>query len=137
MWAKTIAVVALAACLVACAKSWPAIPEAEYSKELVGRWQGTVGDEKEIMSINIDGRFVCQLHQRGFIANTLSQGVTGTISGTWNVAGRTVTLSVDGVEHEHLKNGSATSEIVSFNNEEIVLKSARGEVATFYRINGI
>jgi len=26
---------------------------------------------------------------------------------------------------------------VSFNNEEIVLKSARGEVATFYRINGI
>ena len=137
VWAKTIAVVTLGACLTACAKSWPAIPEAEYSKELVGRWQGTAGDEKEIMSININGRFVCQLHQRGFIANTLSQGVTGTISGTWSIAGRTVTLLVDGVEHEHLKNGSATSEIVSFNNKEIVLKSARGEVSTFYRINGV
>jgi len=135
MWARTIAMVAIGAYLAACVKSWPAIPEEEYSKKLVGRWQGTVGDEKEIMSININGRFVCLLHQRGFIANMIFPGVTGTISGTWSIAGRTVTLLVDGVEHEHLKNRSASSEIVSFNDREIVLKSARGEVSPFHRIN--
>lgn len=59
------------------------------------------------MSININGRFVCLLRQRGFIPNMLFPRVTGTISGTWSIAGRTVTLLVDGVENEHLENGSA------------------------------
>jgi hypothetical protein len=44
------------------------------------------------MSINDEGTFVCQVHPMGFIANTLPQSGTGTISGTWKVTGAIITL---------------------------------------------
>ena len=99
-WVRAIAAVVLGFCLASCANNSPPVPEAEYSTKIVGRWQGTVGDLKETMSIDGDGTFVCQLYPMGFIANTLSQGVTGTIRGTWKITGAIITLRITGAENE-------------------------------------
>jgi len=48
-----------------------------------GDWQGTVGDMKETISFDADGKFVSEVRRQGFISNTLGQGITGTIRGTW------------------------------------------------------
>jgi uncharacterized protein (TIGR03066 family) len=133
-WVRAIAVVVLGFCLASCANNSSTVPEAEYSTKIVGRWQGTVGDLKETMSIEGDGTFVCQLHPMGFIANTLSQGVTGTIRGTWKITGAIITLRITGSENEHLRNKIASSTIVAFKEDELVLKSDRGETSPFQRV---
>jgi hypothetical protein len=122
------------ASLAGCAKAPPPIPEAQYSTKIVGRWSGTVGDEREIMSINADGTFDCKISQRGFIANTLSEGVTGSVNGTWRIAGKTVTLMVNDAKNEQVTHVTTLSQIVSFSDNKIVLKSDRGGTAPFYRI---
>ena len=133
-WVRAIAVVVLGFCLASCAKNSSTVPEAEYSTKIVGRWQGTVGDEKETMAIERDGTFVCQLHPMGFIANTLSQGVTGTIRGTWRITGAIITLRITGAENESLRNRIASSTIVTFKEDKLVLKSDRGETSPFQRM---
>ena len=133
LWARAIAVVALGFCLASCENNSSAVPEAKYATKIVGRWQGTVGDVKETMSINGDGTFVCQLYPRGFIANTLSQGVSGKISGTWNIRGTLLTLRITGSQNERLANSAASSTIVSFNENLLVLRSDRGETSSFER----
>jgi len=135
LWARAIAVVALGFCLASCENNSSAVPEAEYSTKIVGRWQGTVGDVKETMSINGDGTFVCQLYPRGFIANTLSQGVKGTIRGTWNIKGAIITLKITGAENETLKNRTTSSTIMAFKGDELVLKSDSGETSIFLRVH--
>ena len=77
--------------LLACAPDAP-VPLADYPKQLVGEWQGTVGDMKESITFNADGTFVTQVRPTGFISNTLGQGVTGTIRGRWTIADKIVTL---------------------------------------------
>jgi hypothetical protein len=136
-WAKAIAIAVLGFCLVSCANNSPIVPEAEYSTKIVGRWQGTVGDMKETMSINGDGTFVCQLYPRGFIANTLSQGVKGTIRGTWTITGAMITLKITGSENETLKNRITSSTIMAFKEDELVLKSDSGEASTFLRVHAL
>jgi len=136
-WVKAIAVVVLGFCLASCQNKSPAVPEAEYSTKIVGRWQGTVGDMKETMSINGDGTFVCQLYPRGFIANTLSQGVKGTIRGTWTITGAMITLKITGSENETLKNRITSSTIMAFKEDELVLKSDSGEASTFLRVHAL
>jgi len=133
-WVRAIAVVVLGFCLASCVNNSTPVPEAEYSTKIVGRWQGTVGDLKETMSIDDNGTFVCQLRPMGFIANTLSQGVTGTIRGTWKIAGAMITLRITGSENEHLRNRIASSTIVAFKEDELVLKSDRGETSSFQRV---
>ena len=133
-WVRAIAVVVLGFCLASCVNNSTPVPEAEYSTKIVGRWQGTVGDLKETMSIGGDGTFVCQLHPMGFIANTLSQGVRGTIRGTWKITGAMITLRITGSENEHLRNRIASSTIVAFKEDELVLKSDRGETSPFQRV---
>jgi hypothetical protein len=130
---SAIAVVVLGLCLASCANNSPPVPEAEYSEKIVGLWQGTVGDDKETMSINVDGTFVCKLYPMGFIANTLSQSVPGTIRGTWNITGPIITLEITGVKNEDPENRIASSTIVAFKQDELVLKSNRGEISTFLR----
>ena len=125
-WAMAIAGVLLGFCLASCADNSSTVPEAEYATQIVGRWQGTVGDLKEYMSINGDGTFVCQVYPTGFIANTLSQGVKGTIRGTWKITGAMITLSITGVKNEHLENRIAASTIVAFKADELLLRSDRG-----------
>ena len=136
-WVRAIAVVVLGFCLASCANNSSTVPEAEYSTKIVGRWQGTVGDLKETMSIEGDGTFVCQLHPVGFIANTLSQRVTGMVRGTWKITGAIITLRITGAENEALKNKIASSTIVAFKEDELVLKSDRGETSAFRRVRAL
>ena len=131
---KEIAVVVLGFCLASCVNNSPPVPEAQYSTKIAGRWQGTVGDVKETMSIDADGTFVCQVHPMGFIANTLSQSVTGTIRGTWKITGAIITLRITDAKNELLENRVASSTIVAFKEDELVLKSDRGETSSFQRV---
>ena len=136
-WVRAIAVVFLGFCVASCANNSSPVPEAEYSTKIVGRWQGTVGDLKETMSIDGDGTFGCQVHPMGFIANTLSQGVTGTIRGTWKITGAMITLRITGAENERLRNRMVSSTIVAFKEDELVLKSDRGETSRFQRVGAL
>ena len=136
-WARAIAVAVLGFCLASCANNSSTVPEAEYSTEIVGRWQGTVGDLKETMSIDADGTFVCQLYPAGFIANTLSQGVKGTVRGTWEITGAMVTLKITDEKKERLENRTAASTIVAFKKDELVLKSDRGGTSPFQRVRAL
>jgi len=133
-WAGAIAIVVLGLCLASCAHNSAPIPEAEYSTKIIGHWQGTVGDLKEAISIAGDGTFVCQVHPTGFIANTLSQGITGTIRGTWKIYGAIITLRITGEKNERLGNRVASSTIVAFRTDQLVLKSDRGETSPFRRV---
>ncbi len=136
-WVKAVAIVVLGFCLASCANNSPPVPEAEYSTKIVGSWQGTVGDLKEAMSILVDGTFVCQLYPTGFIANTLSQGVKGKIWGTWKITGAIITLRITDSENEHLRNKSTSSTIVAFKEDELVLKSDRGQTSSFQRARAL
>ena len=124
-------------CLVLCTTNSLPIPEADYSTKIVGRWRGTVGDLKETMSINADGTFSCQLRSTGFIANTLSQSETGTVQGTWTVVGTIIALKITGAENERLTNINASSTIMSFKKDELVLKSGGGETSPFQRVRSL
>jgi hypothetical protein len=100
LWAWAIALIALGLCSGSCAKKSSPVSETEYSTKILGHWRGSLGDLKETMSIDPGGIFVCQLHPKGFIANTLSQGVTG----TWRITGATINLTITSAENERLEN---------------------------------
>ena len=68
----------------------------------------------------------------GFISNTLGQGVTGMIYGTWTIAGNVVTLNVESSD-ERIVNRTTTGTIEKFRENEIVVKSSNGTVTTFVR----
>ncbi len=116
----------------ACTRNSP-VPEADYPAKLVGDWLGTVGDTKETISFKADGNFIAQVRQAGFISNTLSQGTTGTIRGTWNVAGKTITMRVTGADNENVRNKETSSTIESFTQNELVVRSVSDETSTFMR----
>jgi|SRR5580658_6370167 hypothetical protein len=137
LWATAIAVIVLGFCLASCVNNSSTVPEAEYSTTIVGRWQGTVGASKETMSIDRDGTFVCQLYPTGFIANTLSQGVKGTVHGTWIISGAIINLRITGAKNERLENTNAASTIVAFKKDELVLKSDGGGTSPFQRVRAL
>ncbi len=128
----------LAACLVlaapSCALNTAPIAESQYRANLVGDWQRTAGDMKETISFRADGGFTSQVRPRGFISNTLSQGVTGTIGGTWAIQGKIITLTISRAENEKLRNKTTTSTIESLKQDDLVVKSASGETSTFVRM---
>jgi hypothetical protein len=128
------ALVALSASLAACTNNSRPVSRADFSTAAVGRWQGTVGDSRETMSIKSDGTFICRLNQTGFIANMLYPVVPGTVSGTWIITGNVMTLMITGEKNERSLNKTASSVIVSFKENELVLKSDRGETSSFVRI---
>jgi uncharacterized protein (TIGR03066 family) len=123
----------LALGLTACSSGAP-VAEKDYATKIVGGWQGTVGDVTESITFDSDGKFVTQVRPMGFISNTLGQGVTGTIRGTWTIRGKIITLNVDSTEHEHLVNRTTTSRIESFKSDELVVKSSDGNTSTFVRL---
>lgn len=123
---------ALALGVSACRPAKP-VAEAEYGAKIVGNWLGTVGDMKESITFSADGSFTAQLRPRGFISNTLSQGVTGTIRGTWAINGKTIILKVTSAEDERVKNAATSSTILAFNQEELSLKNDVGKTSTFTR----
>jgi hypothetical protein len=131
--AKSIKVIVLGFCLAFCTNN-SVVPEAEYSTKIVGHWQGTVGALKEIITIKGDGTFDCQLQTTGFIANTLSQRERGNVRGTWKIAGTILTLRITGEKNENLENSIASSTIVAFKGDELVLKSDSGGTSHFVRV---
>ena len=123
---------ALALGVSACTPAKP-VAEAEYSAKIVGNWIGTVGDMKESITFSADGSFIARLRPQGFISNTLSQGVTGTIRGTWAINGRIIVLKITSAEDVRVKNGVTSSTILAFNQEELLLKNDVGTTSTFTR----
>ena len=119
--------------LSSCSPDGTPVAEAEYSAKIVGDWQGTVGDTKETISFAADGGFVSQVRPRGFISNTLGQGVTGTVRGTWAIKGTAITLSISSAEDVRVSNRTTTSTIETFKPNELVVKSASGDTSTFVR----
>ncbi len=124
---RALAVVVLGVSLAACSNNSRPVPAADFSTKIVGRWPGSVGDSKETISIKGDGTFSCQLQKTGFIANMLYPVAPGTIGGTWLIAGNIVTLTITDEKNERLANRTASSVIVSFKEDELVLKTDRGE----------
>ncbi len=125
---------ALAFGLSACKPAEP-VAEADYGATIVGNWLGTVGDMKEAMTFNADGSFIAQVRPRGFISNTLSEGVTGTIQGSWALNGKIITLKITRAEDERVKNSVTSSTILAFIQDELTIKSDRGETSTFLRVD--
>jgi hypothetical protein len=136
-WTTAIAVAATGCWLASCVNNSLPVPEAQYSAKIVGRWQGTVGDLKETMSIDSNGTFFCQLHPTGFIGRTFSPSVTGTVHGTWKITGANITLRITGAENERLENKITSSAIVTFKEDELVLKSDRGLISSFRRVRAL
>ena len=127
---------ALALGVSSCTPEKP-VPEAEYSAKIVGNWLGTLGNMKESITLSADGSFIAQLRPQGFISNTLSQGVTGTIRGTWAINGKTITLKITSAEDERVNNSVTSSTILAFNQDELSMKSDRGETSTFTRVTSL
>jgi uncharacterized protein (TIGR03066 family) len=123
----------LALGLSCCAPDGATVEEAQYAAKIVGDWQGTVGDMKERISFQSDGKFVSQVRPTGFISNTLGQGITGTIRGTWAITGNVISLNIDSAENETVVNKATTSTIESFKQNELVVRSSNGETSTFVR----
>jgi uncharacterized protein (TIGR03066 family) len=129
--------VVLMACLTACAKPAPPIAESDYATKIVGLWQGTVGPSKETMSLDKNGTFVCQIQPTGIHFHYDFPDEGGSIRGTWKLTGTAITLDITGETNEHLENKSASSTIVSFKEDEIVLKSNRGDTSAFERVRNL
>jgi hypothetical protein len=129
-----LVVVVFIACPAACARTSPAVSESDYSTRIVGVWQGKVGASKETMSLGRDGTFVCRLQPMGFISTMIFPTKGGTIRGTWKITGATVVLSLTGETNERVENAKTSSAIVSFRQDELVLKSDRGDTSTFERV---
>jgi hypothetical protein len=66
--------------------------------------------------------------------NTLGQGVTGTIRGTWQISGNAITLTVSSAPDARLADASTKSTIEKFEPDEIVVKSDKGDMSTFRRL---
>ena len=120
--------------LSSCSPDGATIGEAQYAAKIVGDWQGTVADVNETISFSADGKFMSRARRRGFISNTLGQGITGTIRGTWTISGNVITLNIDSTEDSKLLNKITTSTIESFKQNELVVRSSGGETSTFMRM---
>ncbi|HEY5376320.1 MAG TPA: hypothetical protein VIK01_21715 [Polyangiaceae bacterium] len=127
----------LVSCAVGCARDSGQVPQSDYARQIVGRWQGTVGNSKETMSLAPGGAFVCHLQPTGFIANTLSQRAVGVIRGTWTLSGKVITLRITSADHELPTNALTSSTIVAFKDDELSLKSDRGDSSTFRRVQAL
>jgi hypothetical protein len=88
------------------------------------------------MSLDKDGAFVCKLQPTGFIATMIFPAKGGTIRGTWKITGAVIALNITGETNERVENTTASSAIVSFKQDELILKSGRGETSTFLRVGG-
>lgn len=120
--------------LLSCSPDGTLVGQTEYSNKIVGDWQGRVGGINETISFNADGTFVSQVRPGGFISNTLGQGVTGTIRGTWSIKEKTITLNISSAEDERALNKATSSTIETFKPNELVVKSNNGLTSTFVRL---
>ncbi|MEO8762618.1 MAG: hypothetical protein ABI388_13240 [Bacteroidia bacterium] len=135
---KRFALVCLFAVFVFSACNSPSdnlpIPESEYSTKIIGSWEGTVGEMKEIMILKPDCTFVCYVHSIGFIANTLSQSIPGDIYGKWLIKDAKINMEITGEKNERVENDNTSSLIVAFTLNRLVLKSNKGDSSVFNRV---
>jgi hypothetical protein len=131
---QALLLVLLAAGLSSCEKQGPLLAETQYRAALVGEWQGNVGDESETINFKADGSFSSHVRSNGFIGATLGQGTTGKVHGGWMLEGDVITLAIDHLSNQKALNLSTTSTIVSFHENQLVVKSDSGETSTFVRI---
>ena len=124
----------LATGLSSCERAGTLLTEPQYRAALVGDWQGNVGDDSESISFKADGSFSCQVRSNGFIGSTLGQGTTGSIRGSWMLQGDIITLTIDNASQEQPLNFATSSTIVSFKQNQLVVKSETGETSTFARV---
>jgi hypothetical protein len=124
----------LATLVMSCSPSETPVPRADYASRIVGGWQGAVGDVTETITFSADGKFVSEVRPRGFISNTLGQGVTGTVRGTWQIDANAITLNVTSARDARLGDTATKSTIEKFEPNELVVKSDRGETSTFRRL---
>ena len=123
----------LSCALASCSPAAAPVDEKDYSTKIVGDWLGTVADVNETIAFRGDGQFVSEVRERGFISNTLGQGVTGTIRGRWTINGKSITLNIASAENERVSNRSTTSIIETFMPNELTVKSDRGDTSKFVR----
>jgi hypothetical protein len=110
------------------------VSESEYSTKIIGSWEGTVGELKEVMILKSDCTFVCHVRSIGFIANTLSQSIPGTIYGKWLIKDSKINMEITGEKNERVENDNTSSLIVAFNQNRLVLKSSGGDSSVFNRV---
>jgi hypothetical protein len=132
--ADAIRMVVLLSFLLSCSPSGTPVPQADYAARIVGGWQGTVGGVSETITFNADGKFVSEVRPRGFISNTLGQGVTGTVRGSWQISGNAINLKVTSAQDAGLADTATRSTIEKFEPDEIVVKSDKGDTSTFRRL---
>ncbi len=111
------------------------VSESDYSAKIIGTWEGTVGDLKEVMVIKSDCTFVCRVRPLGFIANTLSQSLPGTIYGKWLLKGAKIDMEITGEKNERVENSLTSSLIVGFRENSLILKSSGGDSTVFNRMS--
>ena len=133
-WASIVLTAILGLALTCCAKKEITIPEVEYASKIVGCWQGTVSSQQETMSLADNGTFVCKLVPTGFISTMIFPRPPGRVSGTWSVSGTIVNLRITDERNENLASQLASSTIVAFTGDKLVLKPSNGEVSSFQRI---
>jgi len=137
LWRSRFLRVILSLCavgLVACEQAGSLVLEPQYASELLGSWEGTVSGQLETIRFDADGSFTARSHQTGFINTTLGQGVVGSIDGRWELDGKVIKLVIEGAENVQPLNLSTTSNIVSFNQNKLVMNSAGAGNATFLRV---
>lgn len=110
------------------------VEESDYSTKIIGSWEGTVGEVREVMVLKPDSTFVCHLHSIGFIANTLSQSLPGTINGKWYLKDSKIYMQITGEKNENVVNTNVSSLIVGFKQNSMLLKSGVGDSALFNRL---
>jgi len=130
---KPLLFIALVFCLTACGNN-TTVQKADYATEIVGSWQGVVGELNETMTLKSDGTFVCKLQPTGFLATTFREKTSGTIYGNWTIKGDDIQLQVTGEKNEQVKNRSTSSTITTFKENSLTLKSDGGEITTFERV---
>ncbi|MEO6902775.1 MAG: hypothetical protein ABI315_06435 [Bacteroidia bacterium] len=109
------------------------VPESDYSTRIIGNWEGTVGELNETMTLHRDSTFVCHTSGKGFIANTLSQTLPGTIRGRWLINGKKITMEVTSERNEQVANKINSSTIIAFKQDSLILKPDLGDITVFKR----
>ena len=131
---KIFSTLALACFLVCCANPPTPVAKSDYAKNLIGTWQGEVDNLRETMTLSGDGSFLCRLTPTGFINVMIFPAKSGQISGTWQNNGSRLTLQITGQKNEQFSNRMASSTIVTFTTNQLVLNADRGGVSSFRRI---
>ena len=128
---RLIQLVAVLLCVCACA---PPTPEAIDAEHVAGRWTLDTGSESEWFHLEADGTYTAQIRQNGFIAATLSQGAAVDLRGDWELADRTISLTVTHSSGPKDMTGQVHSyEILELTDQEMVTSDATGRRQTLRR----